>query len=281
MLVDNREKRTAYYESKAGQSDTTAVKSDWAKLWKVQLPSKLRLFLWRLAHQSIPTEDVRHHRNMATTNFCSMCGQPDSWRHSLLECNLAKPVWALERESIIELLSQIQEPSARAWLAAVVKGLTQEELTRVAVRLWAVWHAKRKAIHEQEFHNPLSTHCFRERFLSELQPLTSTPTSSLSGTSRQPRWIPPPAGLMKINTDAAVSKNSKLATAAAVARDGEGNFVGASVLVLEGITNAEVAEVMACREGLALAADLGLHKIRLASDCANAIRSIAGAVDPL
>ena len=31
---------------------------------------------------------------------------------------------------------------------------------------------------------------------------------------------------------------------------------------------------MACREGLALASDLLLQKIRVASDCANAIRSI-------
>jgi len=55
-----------------------------------------------------------------------------------------------------------------------------------------------------------------------------------------------------------------------------GNFCGASALVMAGVSSPEVAEVIACREGLALAQDLGAQKIRVASDCANAVRSIQG-----
>jgi ribonuclease HI len=40
------------------------------------------------------------------------------------------------------------------------------------------------------------------------------------------------------------------------------------------VTDLETMEVMACREGLALATDLGLQDIWLASDCLNAVRSI-------
>ena len=47
-------------------------------------------------------------------------------------------------------------------------------------------------------------------------------------------------------------------------------------MVLEGIMEPEIAEVIICREGLALASDLMLTSFRLASDCANAIRSMAG-----
>ena len=47
-------------------------------------------------------------------------------------------------------------------------------------------------------------------------------------------------------------------------------------MVLDGITEPNIAEVMACREGLALATDLMLTSVRLASDCANAIRSMEG-----
>jgi hypothetical protein len=35
-------------------------------------------------------------------------------------------------------------------------------------------------------------------------------------------------------------------------------------------------EAVACREGLTLASDLGLHSFRVASDCANAMRSLLG-----
>jgi hypothetical protein len=82
---------------------------------------------------------------------------------------------------------------------------------------------------------------------------------------------------MKINVDAALSKNTRRATVVAIARDGEGTFLDASALVLDGLSEAEVAEALACHEGLALADDLGLQTVRVAMDCANAARSIQGA----
>ena len=63
---------------------------------------------------------------------------------------------------------------------------------------------------------------------------------------------------------------------AAIACDPVGIFLGASGVVLNRITEPEIAEAMACREGLALAADLLLTSLRLASDCVNAIRSMEG-----
>ena len=50
----------------------------------------------------------------------------------------------------------------------------------------------------------------------------------------------------------------------------------ASALVLKGYNDTEVVEAMACREGLALASGLRLHSFRVASDCANAVRSFMG-----
>lgn len=74
MLAHNREKRTDWIEHNTRRSNISANQKDWTDLWKVKIPSKVRLFLWRLAHHSIPTGDVRHHRGMATTNSCSICG---------------------------------------------------------------------------------------------------------------------------------------------------------------------------------------------------------------
>ena len=91
---------------------------------------------------------------------------------------------------------------------------------------------------------------------------------------RSLRWISPPHGVAKINVDAAVSKNSRIASVAAVARDEAGLFLEALAVVSQGITDPETMEVLTFREGLALAHDLVLHRVRLASDCANAVRSI-------
>ena len=45
---------------------------------------------------------------------------------------------------------------------------------------------------------------------------------------------------------------------------------------MEGLTDPETLEALACREGLALAVDLNLQRIYIASDCLNIIRSIEG-----
>jgi ribonuclease HI len=78
----------------------------------------------------------------------------------------------------------------------------------------------------------------------------------------------------KINVDAAVSKNTGLGTVAAVARDEEGVFCGASAVVFPGKTDAETLEALACREALSLAQDINTRQVRVASDCLNVTQSM-------
>lgn len=61
---------------------------------------------------------------------------------------------------------------------------------------------------------------------------------------------------------------------AAIARNPEDPFLGASVVVAEGVTDAETAEALACREALALAQDLASRKIKIASDCLSVINNL-------
>lgn len=61
---------------------------------------------------------------------------------------------------------------------------------------------------------------------------------------------------------------------AAVACDSTELFLGASAAVSGDITDPETLEVLACREGLALASDLLLRRLVLVRDCANVVKSI-------
>lgn len=188
---------------------------------------------------------------------------------------MAKYVWALSKEEMVEHICNIQEQNARAWLAEAISSLPREETTRMIVTLWAIWHAKRKAIYENTFQSPLSKHSFAERYLTDLALSEVGPEGTKRVATSSPRWIPPRHGVAKINVDAALSKSSNLATTAAVARDEAGVFLGASAMVTQGITDPETMEVLAFKEGLALANDLALRRVRMASDCANAVRSVA------
>ena len=187
---------------------------------------------------------------------------------------MAKCVWALEKDEITDLIGELQEQGARAWLAHVFSELASDDLVRVVVMMWAIWYARRKAIHEAAFQSPLSTHSLISHYIADLEPTKPTPREDKQVQYQGARWIPPPLDFVKINVDAATSMNSNQASVAAVARDSLGSFLGASTLVFSGVFDPETLEVLACREGLALASDLLFQKVRVASDCLNAIRSL-------
>jgi hypothetical protein len=95
MLACTKEKREAWLDEAATSSDHVATESGWTKLWQIRVPAKLRIFLWRLAKQSLPTADVLHHRNIAPASLCAICGAENSWRHSLLDFTMTRCLWAL------------------------------------------------------------------------------------------------------------------------------------------------------------------------------------------
>ncbi|GJN39670.1 hypothetical protein PR202_gb28803 [Eleusine coracana subsp. coracana] len=135
-------------------------------------------------------------------------------------------------------------------------------------------HGGKQSI-EEIFQSPLSTHYFVENFIAELRSLKPPPTETQQGPRNQsPRWIAPPEGMVKLNVEAALSKNRDMAAVSAVARDTGGLFMGASVVVIQGINDAETAEVLACKEGVALATDLNVRRFRLASNCLTVVKNI-------
>ena len=66
MILDTKRRREIFLERRSEQSNYLQEEKGWKTLWKVKVPSKLRLFAWRLARASLPTGEVRMRRKMAT-----------------------------------------------------------------------------------------------------------------------------------------------------------------------------------------------------------------------
>ena len=84
---------------------------------------------------------------------------------------------------------------------------------------------------------------------------------------RPTQWIHPPEAICKINVDGAVSQNRRRGAAVAICRDHNGNYLGASEILVKGVYDPPTLEALAVREALALAEDLNLQRIHIASDC--------------
>jgi hypothetical protein len=122
-------------------------------------------------------------------------------------------------EGIVEHIAQFDHGDARSWLANLIATLGKDDQVRVFVTLWAIWHTRRKAIHEQVYQIPLSVHQFMESFIADLKQCEEVVKKKRVATPGQSigRWIPPPQGMTKVNVDAVVSKNTGRGTVAVIA----------------------------------------------------------------
>ena len=94
-----------------------------------------------------------------------------------------------------------------------------------------------------------------------------------TGTSIQ-RPRAPPATFAKIHVDASLARPGIGGFASTVCRDSNGNYLGSSALVVEGVDDPASLEVMACREAMCLAEDLLINNYIVASDCKQVICDI-------
>lgn len=88
------------------------------------------------------------------------------------------------------------------------------------------------------------------------------------------RWIPQPVGISKNQVDCACARENGKGTFGAVCRDSNGKYLGSSVVRTVGVTDPASLEALACQEGLALALDLFISHVVIASDCQGVINDI-------
>ncbi|XP_073355662.1 uncharacterized protein [Aegilops tauschii subsp. strangulata] len=180
---------------------------------------------------------------------------------------MARSVWALPPESLVEHMSIDTNPNARRWLFNMQILLNHTEFTRLDVTLWEIWSSRRKVIYEDIYQTPFATNAFVNSFVNELQMLKKPRGEQVAAQARPTRWIAPPENLVKINVDAALLGNSSGGTVATVCRGRDGLFIGASTVTFIGTNDPIALEALAVREALALADDLYERRILVASDC--------------
>ena len=107
------------------------------------------------------------------------------------------------------------------------------------------------------------------------QALAEAQAASGGGGPNAPRvWLPSLEGVVKINVDGALARSRRGGAVAAVCRDHTGTYLGSSAVVYNGIRDPTILETYACREALALAQDLQLQNMIVASDAKQVVQEI-------
>lgn len=211
MISGIKAQQKDWLEHQPSNSNQAATKKGWSNLSKVKVLSKVCVFVWCLAHTSLPTGMTRYERNMATSQICSIFSTAeDTWSHSLFECRMARCVWALGDEEILEHAISNQAEDARLWLFWLLDLMAQHDLARVLITMWSIWWERRRAIHDNEFKTPLSTMSFITHYLRDLGIVVvraARTTGALAPRQRSPRWHAPEGHAVKMNMDGGFSRH--------------------------------------------------------------------------
>ncbi|KAK6158751.1 hypothetical protein DH2020_006065 [Rehmannia glutinosa] len=84
------------YDVEEGSRDRECRRKYWAKIWKLKIKLKIKHFLWKCIHDSLPVLSNIKRRGIKVDATCGWCGDgEETLEHVLFTCERAKLVWKL------------------------------------------------------------------------------------------------------------------------------------------------------------------------------------------
>ena len=79
---------------RASSSDNVEVKTFWSRIWKLDVPNKVKMFMWRACSEALPTKMNLRKRKILENSLCSQCskGEEDTI-HTLWDCDDLHCIW--------------------------------------------------------------------------------------------------------------------------------------------------------------------------------------------
>lgn len=247
-------------------------------IWSWKGPERTRLFLWKLAHEVLLTNDRRLKRGLTTSEMCSVCtNHVEDHFHTFRDCVFAKEVWTcifgFNTDGFFSQHNWVQ------WL--------YDNLTRVDMLLgaeWKVtfgvvpdnlWRRRNGIIFNNIIWSP-SEVVIRVRktvlAIKEAMDIDGKLSRNESTADNESaiRWCYPRTGEVALNCDGLVSSAGGVAACGGVVRDDMGNFIVGYTTNL-GSCSILAAELWSILHGLSIAWSRGYKKTQVYSDSKTAV----------
>ncbi|XP_015969290.1 uncharacterized protein LOC107492746 [Arachis duranensis] len=280
-----KEKDTKMETTQGKASTSHNLKEIWKRIWRLPVPKKVKMFLWKAVHGILPVNANLHQHRSIPTPICSICQeQEETTEHMLLLCPWTRAVWFGSNLQIVPKASNVR--TFEQWLLTTmdkIRAETGNEHEKVLCNLgcicWCIWKARNKHIFQQTKLNPQQTIIQSQQIAAEHIIATkelnrdNNDITGRNGEKRRITWRPPPRSKVKINIDAAFHRETGIAASAAIIRDWQGNIITGITSKFKTIS-VLAAEAQAYREAIILTKNLQISNCIIESDCLPLVQAI-------
>jgi hypothetical protein len=119
----------------------------WKSIWNAKVPTKIKVFGWKLATNTLGVQVHRYRRNMDVIPTCSICGmEPETSHHAMVTCTKAKALrdclrneWDLPKEQMFRDMGQ-------DWVLMIRNQCSEEVRSKLLFMWWRSWHMRNNMI---------------------------------------------------------------------------------------------------------------------------------------
>ncbi|KAL8125864.1 hypothetical protein AgCh_013243 [Apium graveolens] len=130
------------YRQLVGECSTPDV-SFWKKMWNLDLPGKVRFFMWRTCRLCLPTAMALIEKRVNIDSKCTWCRVAnEDAKHVLFECIFARNVWSSVGMS--EWTQAKQGETIFDHVKRLFSSGTNEQCALLALFCWSIWNRRIK-----------------------------------------------------------------------------------------------------------------------------------------
>ena len=207
-------------KEESGPSNRNAHKTFWQQVWSLNVPSKIRHFIWRACADSLPTKANLSKRLSIPNAICELCcSEVEDSAHALWGCQLLKEIW-WEIVACRGFLSE-QFANFRDFFYGILLLKVSNLPETVAYIAWSIWFNQNAARVGRPSLPLLQIHWDALERLGEFQVATLPPLHT-PAEFHPTHWLSPPLLKLKSNCDGAIFHGFNYPGLGVVIRNTEG-----------------------------------------------------------
>lgn len=137
--------------------DRGREEKQWKTLWSVRAPNKMKIVLWRFAHDCLPSGMQLQQHHVPASVDCPFCCRPESVEHCMLFCPYACHVRDEVKLDFDIKLSRSDFRAPKQWLFDFISRSSNLHATVMAVTFWYSWDAQNSARNNNKASHPRRT----------------------------------------------------------------------------------------------------------------------------